>query len=63
MRDHVPSPALFGRDANGVMWRDTSTSRPPKQYTETLRHVMLDNLSSLGALYHTLFVKDLLEDE
>ncbi|KAK9510932.1 hypothetical protein O3M35_005604 [Rhynocoris fuscipes] len=63
MRDNVPSPALFGRDANGVMWRDTSTSRPPKQYTETLRQVMLNNLSSLGALYHTLFVKDLLDDD
>ncbi|XP_014247878.1 integrator complex subunit 5 [Cimex lectularius] len=58
MRDNVPSPALFTRDANGNMWRDTSTSRPPKQYTETLRLIMLSNLPSLGSLFHTLFVEE-----
>ncbi|KAF6214343.1 hypothetical protein GE061_009083 [Apolygus lucorum] len=58
LRDNVPAPALFTRDANGNMWRDTLTSRPSKQYTETLRLVMLDNVSSLGPLYYTLFVKD-----
>lgn len=62
MRDNVPSPALFTRDANGVMWRDLATSRPPKQYTETLRHIMISNISSLGALYYTLFLQDQEED-
>ncbi|KAL1124013.1 hypothetical protein AAG570_001783 [Ranatra chinensis] len=63
MRDHVPSPALFSRDSNGAMWRDPSTSRPPKQYTETLRLVMLKNISSLGPLYNTLFVQEDIMDE
>lgn len=55
MRDHVPSPALFTKDANGVMWRDSTLSKPTKQYTETLRIVMLSNIDKLGDLYNQLF--------
>lgn len=62
LRDNVPAPNLFTRDANGVMWRDLALSRPPKQYTETLRHVMINNISTLGSLYYTLFVQDPEED-
>lgn len=55
MRDHVPSPALFTRDGNGVMWRDPALSKPTKQYTETLRIVLLGNIDKLGDLYNQLF--------
>nr|XP_014282569.1 integrator complex subunit 5 isoform X2 [Halyomorpha halys] len=62
LRDHVPSPALFTRDANGVMWRDLAAARPSKQYTETMRHLMIQNIAALGPLYYTLFVQDQDED-
>lgn len=55
MRDHVPSPALFTKDPHGVMWRDPTLSKPTKQYTETLRLVMLSNIDKLGDLYYQLF--------
>lgn len=62
LRDHVPSPALFTRDANGVMWRDLAAARPPKQYTETMRLLMIQNIAALGPLFYILFVQDQDED-
>lgn len=56
MRDHVPSPALFARDASGVMWRDPAIARPAKQYTETLRLVLQKNIATFGHLYSLLFL-------
>uniref|UniRef100_A0A1B6D092 Integrator complex subunit 5 n=1 Tax=Clastoptera arizonana TaxID=38151 RepID=A0A1B6D092_9HEMI len=55
MRDHVPSPALFTRDSSGVMWRDPTLSRPPRQYTETFRIILQRNIGKLGQLYAQLF--------
>lgn len=63
MRDHVPSPALFTRDGNGVMWRDPTLSKPTKQYTETLRIVLLNNIEKLGDLYHQLFTSASVETD
>ncbi|XP_075212361.1 integrator complex subunit 5 omd [Lycorma delicatula] len=58
MRDHVPSPALFARDASGVMWRDPALARPAKQYTETLRLVLQRNIATFGHLYSLLFLSN-----
>ncbi|BES89313.1 integrator complex subunit 5 [Nesidiocoris tenuis] len=63
LRDNVPAPALFTRDANGNMWRSSADSRVPSEYTETLRLVMLNNIQSLGPLYCTLFVKKTEEED
>lgn len=63
LRDHVPSPALFTRDANGVMWRDLAAARPPKQYTETMRLLMIQNIAVLGPLFYVLFVQDQDEEQ
>lgn len=56
MRDHVPAPALFVKDGNGVMWRDPTTSVPSKQYTEPLRIIVLNNIGKLSKFYHKVFV-------
>jgi len=56
MRDHIPSPALFGCDSNGVHWRDPITARPPERYTTTLRIIMQRNIDSLGHLYSQMFI-------
>lgn len=55
LRDHVPSPALFARDENGLMWRDATLARPEPQYTDTLRSTMQNNIRHLGTLYSQLF--------
>ncbi|XP_069703249.1 integrator complex subunit 5 isoform X2 [Periplaneta americana] len=55
LRDHVPSPALFTRDENGLMWRDATLARPGPQYTDTLRSTMQNNIQCLGTLYSQLF--------
>ncbi|PSN39828.1 hypothetical protein C0J52_19183 [Blattella germanica] len=55
LRDHVPSPALFTRDENGLMWRDATLARPGPQYTDTLRITMQNNIQHLGTLYSQLF--------
>lgn len=56
MRDHVPSPALFGCDPSGLHWRDPTAARPPPPYTETLRTFMYKNIDKTGVLYAQLFV-------
>nr|CAD7590082.1 unnamed protein product [Timema genevievae] len=55
LRDHVPSPALFGRDDLGVVWRDPSQAWPGPQYIETFRLILQTNIEQLGALYSQLF--------
>jgi hypothetical protein len=59
LRDHVPSPALFSRDENGLMWRDATLARPEPQYTNTLRSTMQNNIQYLGILYSQLFLPTL----
>ncbi|KAH8335673.1 hypothetical protein KR074_008818 [Drosophila pseudoananassae] len=58
LKDHVPSPALFHVDNNGLHWRNTSTqlARVPPQYVDTLRHLMQRKLSTLGRHYHQMFI-------
>nr|CAD7574230.1 unnamed protein product [Timema californicum] len=56
LRDHVPSPALFGRDDLGVVWRDPSQAWPGPQYIETFRLILQTNIEQLGALYSQLFL-------
>ncbi|KAJ8941235.1 hypothetical protein NQ318_015667 [Aromia moschata] len=56
MRDHIPSPALFGCDSNGINWRDPIIARPPEVYTNTLRIIMQRNIKSLGHMYAQMFI-------
>ncbi|XP_023025427.1 integrator complex subunit 5 omd [Leptinotarsa decemlineata] len=56
MRDHIPSPALFVCDSNGVHWRDPITARPPEIYTNTLRIIMQRNIRVLGHMYAQMFI-------
>lgn len=57
MKDNVPSPALFEcHPSTGLVWRNPVTARPPTQYTDTLRRIMLKKLSTLGSVYHQMFV-------
>ncbi|XP_057653331.1 integrator complex subunit 5 isoform X1 [Diorhabda carinulata] len=56
LRDHIPSPALFGCDSNGVHWRDPIIARPPDIYTNTLRIIMQRNIKSLGHMYAQMFI-------
>ncbi|GJQ75867.1 putative integrator complex subunit 5 N-terminus [Trypoxylus dichotomus] len=51
MRDHIPSPALFTTDSNGLHWRDPTIARPPEVYTNTLRIIMQRNIKTVGHLY------------
>uniref|UniRef100_A0A8D8Q3X9 Integrator complex subunit 5 n=1 Tax=Cacopsylla melanoneura TaxID=428564 RepID=A0A8D8Q3X9_9HEMI len=60
MRDHVPSPALFTsnvtQDSNvNISWRDPAQSRPPSQYTDTMRFILRRNMAKFGPLYRLLF--------
>lgn len=63
MRDHVPTPTMFARNGNGSAWRDPATSKPTKQYTETLRIIMLNNIDKLGDLYNQLFAVSSVEND
>ncbi|KAJ8931709.1 hypothetical protein NQ314_015356 [Rhamnusium bicolor] len=56
MRDHIPSPALFGCDSNGIHWRDPILARPPEIYTNSLRIIMQRNIKSLGHMYAQMFI-------
>ncbi|CAG9854734.1 unnamed protein product [Phyllotreta striolata] len=56
MRDHIPSPALFGCDTNGVHWRDPINARPSEIYTNTLRIIMQRNVKMLGHMYAQMFI-------
>ncbi|XP_072378563.1 integrator complex subunit 5 [Diabrotica undecimpunctata] len=56
MRDHIPSPALFACDSNGVHWRDPVNARPPEVYTNTLRIIMQRNIKTLGHMYAQMFI-------
>lgn len=55
MRDHIPSPALFGCDITGLHWRDPTIARPPPLYSDTLRIIMQSNIEKLGDQYTQLF--------
>ncbi|XP_045475302.1 integrator complex subunit 5 [Harmonia axyridis] len=56
MRDHVPSPALFTLDSNGIHWRDPSVARPQDVYTNSLRIILQRNIKSLGDVYSKMFI-------
>ncbi|KAL3269332.1 hypothetical protein HHI36_008404 [Cryptolaemus montrouzieri] len=56
MRDHVPSPALFGLDSNGIYWRDPSIARPPDIFTNSLRIILQRNIKTLGNIYSQMFI-------
>ncbi|XP_030565757.1 integrator complex subunit 5 [Drosophila novamexicana] len=56
LKDHVPSPALFHVDNNGLHWRNTSQVKVLPQYVDTLRHLMQKKLSKLGPHYHQMFI-------
>lgn len=56
MRDHIPSPELFGCDSSGLHWRDPTVARPPEIYTNTLRIIMQRNIKTVGPLYNQLFL-------
>ncbi|KAH8273120.1 hypothetical protein KR018_004843 [Drosophila ironensis] len=60
LKDHVPSPALFHVDTNGLHWRNTSSpqAKVPAQYVDTLRHLMQRKLATLGPHYHQMFIMD-----
>lgn len=55
MRDHIPSPALFGCDITGLHWRDPTIARPPPLYSDSLRIIMQSNIEVLGDQYAQLF--------
>ncbi|XP_030375850.1 integrator complex subunit 5 [Scaptodrosophila lebanonensis] len=56
LKDHVPSPALFHVDSNGLHWRNLNQSRAPPQYVDTLRNLMQKKLSKLGQHYYQMFI-------
>lgn len=56
MKDHVPSPALFHVDSNGLQWRNPQINKIPPQYVDTLRNLMQKKLSKLGQHYYTMFI-------
>uniref|UniRef100_A0A1B0DPW1 Integrator complex subunit 5 C-terminal domain-containing protein n=1 Tax=Phlebotomus papatasi TaxID=29031 RepID=A0A1B0DPW1_PHLPP len=56
MKDHVPSPCLFKFDSTGFHWRNPETAKPPAQFIDPLRFIMLKRLPLLGSLYHQMFV-------
>lgn len=56
MKDHVPSPALFHSDSNGLHWRNASLAKIPPQYVDTLRNLMQKKLPKLGQHYHQMFI-------
>lgn len=52
----IPSPALFTCDANGVHWRDPTTTKPSWLFTESLKIIMQRNIKSLGHMYSQMFI-------
>ncbi|KAH8417992.1 hypothetical protein KR222_010192, partial [Zaprionus bogoriensis] len=56
LKDHVPSPALFHVDNNGLHWRNTSQAKVAPQYVDTLRQLMQKKLNKLGPHYHQMFI-------
>lgn len=57
-RDHIPAPALFIRNGIGGMWRDTMAVSVPKPYSDSLRLIMIENISQFGDLYARLFTNN-----
>ncbi|XP_050532909.1 integrator complex subunit 5 [Daktulosphaira vitifoliae] len=57
-RDHIPAPALFVRNNNGGMWRDTISISVPKPYSDSLRLTMIENISQFGDIYARLFLNN-----
>lgn len=55
MRDHIPSPALFACDGDGLHWRDSTVARSPPLYSDTLRIIMQCNIDKLGDQFAQLF--------
>lgn len=56
LKDHVPSPALFHVDNNGLQWRNGQLCRIPPQYIDTLRNLMQKKLTKLGEHYFQMFI-------
>ena len=56
MKDHVPSPALFHVDNNGLQWRNGQLCKIPSQYVDTLRNLMQKKLTKLGEHYYQMFI-------
>lgn len=56
LKDHVPSPALFPVDSNGLHWRNFSSYKVPDQYVEVLRVLMLKNIEKFGQQFYEMFV-------
>lgn len=56
MKDHVPSPALFHVDNNGLQWRNAQLCKIPPQYVDTLRNLMQKKLTKLGQHYYQMFI-------
>lgn len=56
LKDHVPSPALFHVDSNGLQWRNPQLNKVPVQYVDTLRNLMQKKLAKLGQHYYEMFI-------
>lgn len=56
LKDHIPSPALFHVDNNGLQWRNSQLNKIPPQYVDTLRNLMQKKLSKLGQHYYQMFI-------
>lgn len=56
LKDHVPSPALFHVDNNGLQWRNGQLCKIPPQYVDTLRNLMQKKLTKLGQHYYQMFI-------
>ncbi|KAM7364141.1 integrator complex subunit 5 omd isoform 1-T6 [Cochliomyia hominivorax] len=56
LKDHVPSPALFHVDNNGLQWRNGQLCKIAPQYVDTLRNLMQKKLSKLGQHYYQMFI-------
>lgn len=54
MKDNVPSPIPFARDASGFQWREPERSKIRKD--EILRNMMERKLPQLGHYYYIMFV-------
>lgn len=54
MRENVPSPLPFARDANGFQWREPVRSKNRKD--DILRNMMERKLPQLGHYYYIMFV-------
>ncbi|KAL5283008.1 INTS5 family protein [Megaselia abdita] len=56
LKDHVPSPALFQCDKNGLHWRNPVSNKVQSHYINVLKSIMQKKIEVFQSNYYGMFV-------